>query len=143
MGGHAGMHEQGVQERTEHATLVLSQWSMWGQQTEANQAEWNSSLTRSQTNTALIQSLKPGTIYIFQVRARTVAGFGRFSGKMHFQTMTEDEYNSSIQEKLPLIIGSAAAGVVFIIAISVFIIVCHRLWVIRSLWDSVRIFPSV
>ncbi|XP_060931346.1 ephrin type-B receptor 2 isoform X4 [Limanda limanda] len=56
---------------------------------EKNQAEWNSSLSRSQTNTALIRSLKPGTIYIFQVRARTVAGFGRFSGKMHFQTMTE------------------------------------------------------
>ncbi|KAE8293000.1 Ephrin type-B receptor 2 [Larimichthys crocea] len=90
-----------------------------------NQAEWNSSLTRSQTNTAVIRGLKPGTIYVFQVRARTVAGFGRFSGKMYFQTMTEEEYNSSIQEKLPLIIGSAAAGVVFIIAITVFIIVCR------------------
>ncbi|XP_023283321.1 ephrin type-B receptor 2-like [Seriola lalandi dorsalis] len=93
---------------------------------EKNQAEWNSSLTRSQTNTAVIRSLKPGTIYAFQVRARTVAGFGRFSGKMYFQTMTEEEYNSSIQEKLPLIIGSAAAGVVFIIAITVFIVVCRR-----------------
>uniref|UniRef100_A0A8C4H033 receptor protein-tyrosine kinase n=1 Tax=Dicentrarchus labrax TaxID=13489 RepID=A0A8C4H033_DICLA len=93
---------------------------------EKNQAEWNSSLTRSQTNTAVIRGLKPGTIYVFQVRARTVAGFGRFSGKMYFQTMTEEEYNSSIQEKLPLIIGSAAAGVVFIIAITVFIIVCRR-----------------
>uniref|UniRef100_A0A8C4GZK0 receptor protein-tyrosine kinase n=1 Tax=Dicentrarchus labrax TaxID=13489 RepID=A0A8C4GZK0_DICLA len=92
---------------------------------EKNQAEWNSSLTRSQTNTAVIRGLKPGTIYVFQVRARTVAGFGRFSGKMYFQTMTEEEYNSSIQEKLPLIIGSAAAGVVFIIAITVFIIVCR------------------
>lgn len=38
-----------------------------------------------------------------------------------------EEYNSSIQEKLPLIIGSAAAGVVFIIAITVLIIVCRRL----------------
>ncbi|KAM9855162.1 ephrin type-B receptor 2 [Aulostomus maculatus] len=93
---------------------------------EKNQAEWNSSLTRSQTNTALIRGLKPGTIYVFQVRARTVAGFGRFSGKMYFQTMTEEEYNSSIQEKLPLIIGSAAAGGVLIIAIVVVIIVCHR-----------------
>ncbi|XP_038577577.1 ephrin type-B receptor 2-like isoform X1 [Micropterus salmoides] len=92
---------------------------------EKNQAEWNSSLTRSQTNTAVIRGLKPGTIYVFQVRARTVAGFGRFSGKMYFQTMTEEEYNSSIQEKLPLIIGSAAAGVVFIIAITVLIIVCR------------------
>uniref|UniRef100_A0A3Q3FFU6 receptor protein-tyrosine kinase n=1 Tax=Labrus bergylta TaxID=56723 RepID=A0A3Q3FFU6_9LABR len=51
--------------------------------------KWNSSLTRSQTNTAVIRGLKPGTIYVFQVRARTVAGFGRFSGKMYFQTMTE------------------------------------------------------
>ncbi|KAF3697397.1 Ephrin type-B receptor 2 [Channa argus] len=92
---------------------------------EKSQAEWNSTLTRSQTNTAIIRGLKPGTIYVFQVRARTVAGFGRFSGKMYFQTMTEEEYNSTIQEKLPLIIGSAAAGVVFIIAIIVFIIVCR------------------
>ncbi|CAM4679718.1 unnamed protein product [Leuciscus chuanchicus] len=89
-------------------------------------AESNSSLLRSQTNTAVIRGLKQGTIYVFQVRARTVAGFGRFSGKMFFQTMTEDEYNSSLREKLPLIIGSAAAGVVFLIAVVVLIIVCSR-----------------
>uniref|UniRef100_A0A4W5MW20 receptor protein-tyrosine kinase n=1 Tax=Hucho hucho TaxID=62062 RepID=A0A4W5MW20_9TELE len=52
-------------------------------------AEWNSSVVHSQTNTAVIRGLKPGAIYVFQVRARTVAGFGRFSGKMFFQTMTE------------------------------------------------------
>ncbi|XP_030221484.1 ephrin type-B receptor 2 [Gadus morhua] len=92
---------------------------------EKSQAEFNSSLFRSQTNTADIRGLKPGTIYVFQVRARTVAGFGRYSGKMYFQTMTEEEYNSSIQEKLPLIIGSASGGVVFIIAITVFIIICR------------------
>lgn len=54
-----------------------------------NTAELNSSTLRSQTNTAVVRGLKPGTIYVFQVRARTVAGFGRFSGKMYFQTMTE------------------------------------------------------
>uniref|UniRef100_A0A3P9CR89 receptor protein-tyrosine kinase n=1 Tax=Maylandia zebra TaxID=106582 RepID=A0A3P9CR89_9CICH len=37
---------------------------------------------QSQTNTAVIRGLRPGTIYVFQVRARTVAGFGRFSGKI-------------------------------------------------------------
>ncbi|XP_028307780.1 ephrin type-B receptor 2-like isoform X2 [Gouania willdenowi] len=93
---------------------------------EKNQAEWNSSLTRSQTNTAVVRGLKPGTIYVFQVRARTVAGFGRFSGKMYFQTLAEGEYNSSLQEKLPLIIGSSAAGVVIILAITVVIIACRR-----------------
>ncbi|KAG7276506.1 hypothetical protein CRUP_021286 [Coryphaenoides rupestris] len=91
-----------------------------------SQAEWNSSLVRSQTNTAVIRGLQPGTIYVFQVRARTVAGFGRYSGKMYFQTMTEEEYMSSVHEKLPLIIGSASAAVVFVIAITVFIVVCRR-----------------
>uniref|UniRef100_A0AAQ5XE73 receptor protein-tyrosine kinase n=1 Tax=Amphiprion ocellaris TaxID=80972 RepID=A0AAQ5XE73_AMPOC len=61
-----------------------------------NQAEWNSSLTRSQTNTAVIRGLKSGTIYVFQVRARTVAGFGRFSGKMYFQTMTEGRNDNQV-----------------------------------------------
>ncbi|XP_016340208.1 ephrin type-B receptor 2-like isoform X1 [Sinocyclocheilus anshuiensis] len=93
---------------------------------EKNMAESNSTLLRSQTNTAVIWGLKPETIYVFQVRARTVAGFGRLSGKMYFQTMTEEEYSSSLQEKLPLIIGSAAAGVVFLIAVVVLIIVCNR-----------------
>ncbi|XP_062871635.1 ephrin type-B receptor 2 [Trichomycterus rosablanca] len=93
---------------------------------EKNTAELNSSVLRSQTNTAVIRGLKPGTIYVFQVRARTVAGFGRFSGKMYFQTMTEEEYDSSLKEKLPLIIGSAAAGIVFLISVIVLIIVCHR-----------------
>lgn len=37
-----------------------------------------------------------------------------------------EEYKSSFQEKLPLIIGSAAAGVVFIIAVVVLVIVCNR-----------------
>uniref|UniRef100_A0A673K4Q7 receptor protein-tyrosine kinase n=1 Tax=Sinocyclocheilus rhinocerous TaxID=307959 RepID=A0A673K4Q7_9TELE len=35
---------------------------------------------------------------------------------------SEEEYSSSLQEKLPLIIGSAAAGVVFLIAVVVLII---------------------
>lgn len=39
----------------------------------------------------VIRGLKQGSIYVFQVRARTVAGFGRYSGKLYFQTMTEGE----------------------------------------------------
>ncbi|XP_072442930.1 ephrin type-B receptor 2 isoform X2 [Chiloscyllium punctatum] len=93
---------------------------------EKDQSEHNSSTVKSQTNTATIRSLRAGTIYVFQVRARTVAGFGQYSGKMYFQTMTEAEYQSSLQEKLPLIIGSAAAGLVFIIAVVVILIVCNR-----------------
>uniref|UniRef100_A0A3B5MBG3 receptor protein-tyrosine kinase n=1 Tax=Xiphophorus couchianus TaxID=32473 RepID=A0A3B5MBG3_9TELE len=51
---------------------------------------------KSQTNTAVIRGLKSGSIYVFQVRARTVAGFGRYSGKLYFQTMTEGENSANI-----------------------------------------------
>lgn len=37
-----------------------------------------------------------------------------------------EEYDSSLKEKLPLIIGSAAAGVVFLISVIVLVIVCNR-----------------
>lgn len=36
------------------------------------------------------------------------------------------EYQTSVQEKLPLIIGSSAAGLVFLIAVVVIGIVCNR-----------------
>lgn len=58
-------------------------------------SEVNSTVIRSPTNTVVIRGLKQGTIYVFQVRARTVAGFGRYSGKLYFQTMTEGENSFS------------------------------------------------
>ncbi|PIO34973.1 hypothetical protein AB205_0101510, partial [Aquarana catesbeiana] len=56
---------------------------------EKDQNEFNSSIARSQTNTASIEGLKPGVVYVVQVRARTVAGYGKYSGKMCFQTLTD------------------------------------------------------
>lgn len=53
--------------------------------------EYNSSMARSQTNTARIEGLRPGMVYVVQVRARTVAGYGKYSGKMCFQTLTDGE----------------------------------------------------
>lgn len=53
--------------------------------------ESNSSVVRSQTNTVRLEGLRAGTMYEVQVRARTVAGFGKFSGKMCFQTLTDGE----------------------------------------------------
>lgn len=54
-----------------------------------DQNEFNSSIARSQTNTASVEGLKPGVVYVVQVRARTVAGYGKYSGKMCFQTLTD------------------------------------------------------
>lgn len=50
------------------------------------------------------------------------------------------EYQTSIQEKLPLIIGSSAAGLVFLIAVVVIAIVCNR-WV--AVPGPVRAWPTI
>uniref|UniRef100_A0A4W5QN33 receptor protein-tyrosine kinase n=1 Tax=Hucho hucho TaxID=62062 RepID=A0A4W5QN33_9TELE len=42
-----------------------------------------------ETNTARVEGLRAGMVYVVQVRARTVAGFGKYSGKMCFQTLTD------------------------------------------------------
>ncbi|KAI4589650.1 hypothetical protein MJG53_000699 [Ovis ammon polii x Ovis aries] len=113
---------------------------------EKEHNEFNSSMARSQTNTARIDGLRPGMVYVVQVRARTVAGYGKFSGKMCFQTLTDDkesesqgldavskitklthdDYKSELREQLPLIAGSAAAGVVFVVSLVAVSIVCSR-----------------
>uniref|UniRef100_A0A669EQ47 receptor protein-tyrosine kinase n=1 Tax=Oreochromis niloticus TaxID=8128 RepID=A0A669EQ47_ORENI len=92
---------------------------------EKDHAEINSTILRSQTNTARVEALRPGTVYVVQVRARTVAGFGKYSSKMCFQTLTDGK-DCRLREQLPLIAGSAAAGVVFIVSLIAISIVCSR-----------------
>lgn len=69
------------------ATALLTVFSVPWQEL----SEYNATAIKSPTNTVTVQGLKAGAIYVFQVRARTVAGYGRYSGKMYFQTMTEGE----------------------------------------------------
>lgn len=56
-------------------------------------------MAKSQTNTARIDGLRPGMVYVVQVRARTVAGYGKYSGKMCFQTLTDGEWERKEMEE--------------------------------------------
>ncbi|XP_074490649.1 ephrin type-B receptor 3b isoform X3 [Sebastes fasciatus] len=80
----------------------------------------------AQRSNARIEGLKPGTPYVVQVRARTVAGYGRYSSPADFSTNLQSDPPKSWQEQLPLIVGSATATLVFIIAVVVIAIVCLR-----------------
>ncbi|XP_048845056.1 ephrin type-B receptor 3-like isoform X2 [Brienomyrus brachyistius] len=80
----------------------------------------------AQRSSARVEGLKPGTGYVVQVRARTVAGYGRYSNPADFSTNLESDPEKSLQEQLPLIVGSVTAGLVFVIALVVIAIVCMR-----------------
>jgi len=51
----------------------------------------NSSVVQSDAPNVVLESLRPGTGYVVQVRARTVAGYGAYSKEMLFQTLTDGE----------------------------------------------------
>uniref|UniRef100_A0A673X8M1 Ephrin type-B receptor 3 n=1 Tax=Salmo trutta TaxID=8032 RepID=A0A673X8M1_SALTR len=78
----------------------------------------------AQRSSARIEGLRTGTPYVVQVRARTVAGYGRYSSPADFSTNLKSDPEKSLQEQLPLIVGSATASLVFIIAVVVIAIVC-------------------
>uniref|UniRef100_A0A674PI18 receptor protein-tyrosine kinase n=1 Tax=Takifugu rubripes TaxID=31033 RepID=A0A674PI18_TAKRU len=71
----------------------------------------NSSVVQSQTPGVVLEGLRPGTGYVVQVRARTVAGYGAYSKDMLFQTLTDDEYKSELGQQLSLIAGYLVGGV--------------------------------
>ncbi|XP_049321339.1 ephrin type-B receptor 3 isoform X4 [Astyanax mexicanus] len=93
---------------------------------EKDQGEAISHTMTAQRSSARIEGLKPGTPYVVQVRARTVAGYGRYSSPADFSTNHQTDPERSLQEQLPLIVGSATASLVFIIAVVVLAIVCLR-----------------
>ncbi|XP_030289103.1 ephrin type-B receptor 3b isoform X2 [Sparus aurata] len=93
---------------------------------EKDQGEAIAHTMTAQRSNARIEGLRAGTPYVVQVRARTVAGYGRYSSPADFSTNLQTDPPKSWQEKLPLIVGSATTALVFIIAVVVIAIVCLR-----------------
>ncbi|KAM9761307.1 ephrin type-B receptor 1-like isoform 2-T2 [Menidia menidia] len=85
----------------------------------------NSSMVQSDTPNVVLEGLRPGTGYVVQVRARTVAGYGAYSKEMLFQTLTDDEYKSELGQQLSLIAGSLVGGVCIVSLVAI-VIICTR-----------------
>lgn len=61
------------------------------------------STLKAVTTRATVSGLKPGTRYVFQVRARTSAGCGRFSQAMEVETGKPREYKEGKGQGVPLV----------------------------------------
>ncbi|XP_053256567.1 ephrin type-B receptor 2 isoform X13 [Podarcis raffonei] len=89
-----------------------------------------------------ISDLLAHTQYTFEIQAvNGVTDQSPFSpqfASVNITTNQAAEYQTSIQEKLPLIIGSSAAGLVFFIALVVIVLVCNS----PSASRSARCSPS-
>uniref|UniRef100_A0AAX7T6I9 receptor protein-tyrosine kinase n=1 Tax=Astatotilapia calliptera TaxID=8154 RepID=A0AAX7T6I9_ASTCA len=81
----------------------------------------NSSMVLSETPNVVLEGLRPGTGYVVQVRARTVAGYGAYSKDMLFQTLTDGKC-SELGQQLSLIAGSLVGGVCIVSLVAIAII---------------------
>uniref|UniRef100_A0A3Q1J791 receptor protein-tyrosine kinase n=1 Tax=Anabas testudineus TaxID=64144 RepID=A0A3Q1J791_ANATE len=90
-----------------------------------DKVEWDDecvSVVQSEMPNVVLEGLRPGTSYVVQVRARTVAGYGAYSKEMLFQTLTDDEYKSELGQQLSLIAGSLVGGVCIVSLVAIAII---------------------
>ncbi|XP_072006164.1 ephrin type-B receptor 4 isoform X1 [Engystomops pustulosus] len=79
---------------------------------------------------ALLEGLSAGTVYVVQVRARTEAGYGAFSGDNTFQTMAQGAFllpdPEKAQPQVELIAGTVGVGTVLILIVIIIAVVCVR-----------------
>ena len=60
--------------------------------TSKQEQETSYTILRARGTNVTISSLKPDTTYVFQIRARTAAGFGTNSRKFEFETSPDCTY---------------------------------------------------
>lgn len=54
-----------------------------------DQRERTYSTVKTKSTSASINNLKPGTVYVFQIRAFTAAGYGNYSPRLDVATLEE------------------------------------------------------
>uniref|UniRef100_A0A673VJC9 receptor protein-tyrosine kinase n=1 Tax=Salmo trutta TaxID=8032 RepID=A0A673VJC9_SALTR len=74
----------------------------------------------SETNTVTVNSLAPGSIYAFQIRARNERGYGPYSHTIYFTTLGSSK---QIQNRLPLLVGSVMGGAAFLLVVVAIVVV--------------------
>ncbi|XP_056912527.1 ephrin type-A receptor 4b [Takifugu flavidus] len=87
---------------------------------EKNQREQNYTVLKTRSNMMTVEGLKPGTTYVFRVRARTDGGYGSYGGEIELETSHEDVFAIGDPNQSTLLAVSVAGGIVLL----VFLVTC-------------------
>ncbi|KAM6918922.1 ephrin type-A receptor 3-like isoform 2-T2 [Xenentodon cancila] len=87
---------------------------------EKNQREQNYTVLKTRSNMMTVDGLKPGTTYVFRVRARTDGGYGSYGGEIELETSHEDVFAIGDPNQSTILAVSVAGGVVLLI----FLVTC-------------------
>ncbi|XP_078068783.1 ephrin type-A receptor 7 isoform X2 [Mustelus asterias] len=119
----SGVVKERVQQRTvnlswkepEHPNGVITAYEI--KYYEKNLKERTYSTVKATSTSTTINNLKPGTAYIFQIRAFTTAGYGNYSPRLEVLTLEESTATAASSEQNPVIIIAvvAVAGTIILV----------------------------
>ncbi|XP_037685817.1 ephrin type-A receptor 5 isoform X1 [Choloepus didactylus] len=84
--------------------------------------ETSYTIIKSKEATITAEGLKPASVYVFQIRARTAAGYGVFSRRFEFETIPVSVAASSDQSQIPIIAVSVTVGVILLAVVIGFLL---------------------
>ncbi|XP_032916491.1 ephrin type-A receptor 5-like isoform X5 [Catharus ustulatus] len=88
--------------------------------------ETSYTIIKSKETTITADGLKPGSAYVFQIRARTAAGYGGFSQRFEFETSPLSVAASSDESQIPIIVVSVTVGVILLAVVISFLLSGRR-----------------
>ncbi|XP_076721296.2 ephrin type-A receptor 5 isoform X10 [Callospermophilus lateralis] len=88
--------------------------------------ETSYTIIKSKETTITAEGLKPASVYVFQIRARTAAGYGVFSRRFEFETIPVSVAASSDQSQIPIIAVSVTVGVILLAVVIGFLLSGRR-----------------
>ncbi|KAM8936767.1 ephrin type-A receptor 5 isoform 8-T8 [Lycaon pictus] len=88
--------------------------------------ETSYTIIKSKETTVTAEGLKPASVYVFQIRARTAAGYGVFSRRFEFETIPVSVAASSDQSQIPIIAVSVTVGVILLAVVIGFLLSGRR-----------------
>ncbi|XP_027400427.1 ephrin type-A receptor 5 isoform X9 [Bos indicus x Bos taurus] len=87
--------------------------------------ETSYTIIKSKETSITAEGLKPASVYVFQIRARTAAGYGVFSRRFEFETIPVFAASSD-QSQIPIIAVSVTVGVILLAVVIGFLLSGRR-----------------
>uniref|UniRef100_A0A6I8QNM0 receptor protein-tyrosine kinase n=1 Tax=Xenopus tropicalis TaxID=8364 RepID=A0A6I8QNM0_XENTR len=102
-------------QEPEHPNGVITEYEI--KYYEKDQRERTYSTLKTKSTSVSINNLRPGTAYIFQIRAFTAAGYGMYSPRLDVSTLEEATATAVSTEQNPVIIIAvvAVAGTIILV----------------------------
>uniref|UniRef100_A0A8C9R0I8 receptor protein-tyrosine kinase n=1 Tax=Scleropages formosus TaxID=113540 RepID=A0A8C9R0I8_SCLFO len=84
--------------------------------------ETSYTIIKSKETEVVAEGLRPSSVYVFQVRARTAAGYGGFSRRFEFETSPYTVAASKDQSQVPIVAVAVIVGVVLLALVTGFLL---------------------